>query len=144
MLPSAHDICPVAEDLDGRVALENYLGRSLAEAERQISTNPLYYIADFMWMGPVAFRFYLPAAHAYFASVESDGDSSSADSIIGILEQRLTSEREEMLLARTAIVSLLDTLLARYQAFEVAEEIWGDLRPKIANLHRKISEKAEA
>jgi hypothetical protein len=113
-------------------------------ARRQSRVQGDYYIADFMWMGPVAFRFYLPAAHAYFASEKSNGDASSVDSIIGILAHRIVGECEDILPARSEAMSLLDTLIKRYPAFDVAEEIWGDLRTKAIDLRRRFSEGEKA
>lgn len=138
MLPSALEFSPVPENLDGKVAVEHYLGRSLAEAEQQIVEHPLYYIGDFMWMGPIAFRYYLPAVHAYFVGEQSNGDANSVDSIIGIVEHRLAFEAEFVLQAYPVVVPLLDTLLSRYQAFEISEEILGDLRSKVLLLRRSF------
>ena len=75
-LPTAKEINPCDENLDGRVACKMFLGRSLDEAEALFRENSCYYQEGLMWMGPVAFRFYVTAAIWYIKSAAAAGDSN--------------------------------------------------------------------
>jgi hypothetical protein len=57
-LPTAREINPIPEDLDGRCAERHFLGKTLDEAEALFRENSLCYQEDLMFMGVSAFRFY--------------------------------------------------------------------------------------
>jgi hypothetical protein len=138
VLPTASDICPFIEDLDGKVALEHFHGKTLADVEILLRENSLYYLGDYLWMGPVAFRFYLPAVRSYLASETSDGDSDGVNSVLSTLELRYEQEPAEMNEARGEIRALLDVVIERYSSFAIAQEIYGDLRAKAASLRERV------
>jgi GNAT superfamily N-acetyltransferase len=71
-LPTEHEISPIPEDLDGKVAVKNFLGKTLQDAVAMFDENSLVYQEDLMWMGPPAFCFYLPAVLKHFERQEDD------------------------------------------------------------------------
>lgn len=71
-LPTEHEINPIPEDLDGQVAVRNFLGKTLQDAVAMFDENSLVYQEDLMWMGPTAYCFYLPAVLEHFSSQEDE------------------------------------------------------------------------
>ncbi len=86
--PTAEEI-NVFDSLDERWALKNFLGKDLEQAQALFRENSLHYLDDLMHMGPVAFRFYVPAAIAYLLSQDAAYDESGVSSFCGIIEFRL-------------------------------------------------------
>ena len=80
-LPTPDEINPF-DDLDGRAALEAFLGKSLAEAEAMFREEPLSKLEDLAWMGSRAFDFYAPAA---IRAVIDDPDGIDLDSVRALL-----------------------------------------------------------
>jgi hypothetical protein len=62
--PSREEI-NVYDSLDERSACRNFLGKTLDQAEALFRESSLYYQEGLMWMGPVAFRYYIQAAINY-------------------------------------------------------------------------------
>jgi hypothetical protein len=71
-LPTEHEINPIPEDLDGQVAVRNFLGKTLQDAVAMLDKNSLVHQEDLMWMGPTAYCFYLPAVLEHFKSQEDE------------------------------------------------------------------------
>lgn len=94
-LPTHEEICP-HDDLDGREASKHFLGKNLAEAEALFLESPLFYQADLMWMGPIAFRYYLPAAISFIRSEAAICGSDFISSFASTLESRLEFEPQEL------------------------------------------------
>ncbi|MFM7315484.1 MAG: hypothetical protein ACKO5E_00925, partial [bacterium] len=67
----------VYDSLDERCAVKNFVGKSQQEAELMFRENFLTYQEDLMWMGPVAFAYYLVPAMNYLKSIHSNGDSDA-------------------------------------------------------------------
>ena len=59
--PTASDICPNADNLDGPLAVQHFLGKDLEQAENMFAHDLGYniYWEDPSFMGPTAFRYYL-------------------------------------------------------------------------------------
>ncbi|GMU81056.1 MAG: hypothetical protein AMXMBFR47_09270 [Planctomycetota bacterium] len=92
-LPTREEI-NVYDSLDERVAVEHFLGRTLDEAEYLFCENPLRYFEDLMWMGPIAFRFYVIAAIRYLT--RSPRRVLSGDYFASVIGFRLDYEPEEL------------------------------------------------
>jgi hypothetical protein len=67
-LPTAREINPVPTDLDGKCAERHFLGKTLQQAEALFREASILYQEDLMFMGPIAFRFYVQAAISYIQS----------------------------------------------------------------------------
>lgn len=87
-LPSREEI-DVFGTLDEKRAVEHFCGKNLDEATALFQENSCYYAEDLMWMGPIAFRFYVQAAIQYLRSDAATGDSSMASGLASVLEFRL-------------------------------------------------------
>ena len=61
-LPTKEEINPIPDDLDGQTAVEDFLGKSLEEAEEMFRENSGHCWESLNYLGPVAFRFYVRAA----------------------------------------------------------------------------------
>ena len=73
-LPTRQEI-NVHDSLDEQSACEHFLGKTLEEAEALFRDNSLYYQEDLMFMGPIGFRFYVPALVNYIRSNAATGDA---------------------------------------------------------------------
>ena|SRR5436309_2366581 len=137
-LPTAKEINP-HDDLDGRIACKNFLGKRLDEAEALFRENSTYYQEDLMWMGPIAFRFYVPALIQYIQSDAAVGDSDIINCFAGLVEFRLEHEAEELLPIAEQLASVCEYIIQHYGRFDLSPEIYGDLRPRLQSLQRAFS-----
>ncbi|MDB6131662.1 MAG: hypothetical protein JWM04_2769 [Verrucomicrobiales bacterium] len=121
--PTVEDINPVPADLDGQVAVLNFHGKSLAEAEALFREASIIYQEDLMFMGVRAFRFYVQAAISYIQSDAAAGDSDMINCFGGILERRLEFEAEELVAVAPQLASICRDILERYDRFVIAPEV---------------------
>ena len=94
-LPTSEEI-NVFDSLDERCAVKNFLGKDLEQARSLFRENFLRYQEDLMFMGPIAFRFYVAAAISYLLGEESASDSDAASSFCGLIAFRLDYEPAEI------------------------------------------------
>ena len=141
-LPTAKEINPY-DDLDGQVACKNFLGKSLDEAEALFRENSTCYQEDLMWMGPVAFRFYVPALIHYIQSESATGDSDIINCFAGLLEFRLEHEAAELVPIAEQLASVCSYVVQYYNRFDLTPEIYGDLRPRFQALQQAFSKQVE-
>lgn len=93
--PSSADI-NVHNTLDERWAVGNFLGKTLEQAEELFRESAMTYQEDLQHMGPVAFRFYVPAFVTYLRSAASSGDSYAVNAFASLVRNRWESEPEEL------------------------------------------------
>jgi len=134
-LPTAKEIDPY-DGPDGQVACKNFLGKSLAEAEALFRENSLYYQEDLMWMGPVAFRFYVQAAIHYIRSEAATNDSAIASCMADILEFRLEHGASELAPIANQLASLCGYFLEHYERFDLTSESFGNIRARFQALQK--------
>ncbi len=138
-LPSQEEI-NVYNSLDEATASEHFYNKTLEEAEALFRKNSLCYQEDLMWMGPKAFRFYLPAAINYLQSDAAADDSDLVNALYGIIEFR--EGEEDFHLALEAINRLIEYVLSDYQKFNIYEDIYGDLFGKYRSLQARLNSPA--
>jgi hypothetical protein len=134
-LPTAKEIDPYG-GLDGQVACKNFLGKSLDEAEALFRENSLYYQEGLMWMGPVAFRFYVQAAIRYIQSEAATDDSAIASCMAMILEFRLEHESAELVPIADQLAFICGYIVEHYERFDLTPEIFGDVRTRLQTLQQ--------
>lgn len=90
-LPSVLDISPSnGMDLDERTALKHFHGLTQEQATALLRENPLHYLEDFFYMGPVAFAFYVPAVLALITEGGlGEPDGGEWDAVVSVAELRL-------------------------------------------------------
>jgi hypothetical protein len=128
MLPSVADI-NVYDSLDEQVAVRHLAGKTLDEAEALFRDNALRYQEDLIFMGPVAFRFYVPAYVNYLRSAASSGDPDAVNCFVSLARHRWEFEPEELKPVRELLVGACRTVLAEWDRFGVDETIycgWGE------------------
>lgn len=134
-LPTAKEINPHGKlYLDGRVACKHFLGKNLDEAEALFRENSIYYQGDLMWMGPVAFRYYVMAAIQYIRSAAAAGDSDMINCFAGFLEFRIGQEPEELAPIADRLASACNYIVEQYNRFDLRPEIYGDVRARLVVL----------
>jgi len=141
-LPTAKEINPY-DDLDGRVACKNFLGKGLDEAEALFRENSTHYQEGLMWMGPVAFRFYVPALIRYIQSESATGDSDIINCFVGLLEFRLEHEAAELVPIAEQLASVCDFIVQHHDRFDLTPDIYGDLRARIQALQQAFLRQTE-
>ncbi|MBA4032756.1 MAG: hypothetical protein C0478_17955 [Planctomyces sp.] len=135
-LPTAREINPVPEDLDGKYAEKHFLGKTLEDAEALFRENSLVYQENLMFMGASAFRYYVQAAISYIQSEAADDDSDIINCFAGLLEHRLEFEAQELVAVAPLLASACRYVLEHYDRFTITPEIYGDLRPRFQALEQ--------
>ncbi len=137
-LPTRQEISPY-DDLDGRVACRNFLGKTLEEAEALFHENSLYYESDLMWMGPLAFRYYLPAVAEFVRSEAATDDSDFIAAFATTLKFRFEYEPEEMRPVAQQLAVLCGYIVEYWSRFESGSEVYGDVRTRYQLLQQTFS-----
>lgn len=130
----------VYDSLDEQWAVKNFLGKSLQEAEQLFQENFLRYQEDLMWMGPVAFAYYVQAAISYLLSEHSDRDACAASCFCALIGHRLEWEPEVIRPVRQILHSAISQILPGFQRFECEIEIFGDLESQYKVLLEKLAD----
>ncbi len=119
------DVFGSADEAD---AYQHFGGKTIDEAEALFRENSLRYQEDLMWMGPRAFKFYLPAATRYLASDAGRGDSALVEYLLAGLRWRRDSEGAEALaLANEEIRQLAEMVVEQHAKFEFDERTLGEV-----------------
>ena len=119
-LPTRQDINPWNDETDGQTACEHYLGKSLEEAEAMLHEDYWRYGEDLMYMGPVAFRFYLPAV----AQVLRSGPPPAQgliDWFASVLRIRLEKEPHGLVPVAQQLAALCDEVATRWSRFNESD-----------------------
>ena len=137
-LPTREEI-NIHDSLDERSACKNFLGKTLPEAEAMFQEAPLAYQEDLMFMGLVAFRFYVQAAISYIESESATRDSDMINCFTGVLEHRLEWEQGELVPISGRLASVCAFIIDHYNHFDLTPEIYDDLRPRLVALREALS-----
>jgi len=137
-LPTREEI-NIHNSLDEQHACKMFLGKTLEQAEMLFHENALFYQEDLMWMGAVAFRYYVHAFIRYIQSQESNGDSDAINCFVSLLEFRWENEPEELRPIFSELTAACRYILEDYKRFDVNAEIYGDLRLRFKDLIQQFS-----
>jgi hypothetical protein len=140
--PTAKEIDPY-DSLDGRVACKNFLGKNLEEAEALFRDNSVRYQEDLMWMGPIAFRYYVTSAICYIQSEAAAGDSDMINCIAGLLEFRLEHETTQLVPIARQLADVCAYVVEHFERFDLDPEIYGDVRTRCQTLQEAFLRMAE-
>jgi hypothetical protein len=138
-LPSAEEI-NVFDSLDERSAVEHFLGKDLEQAEALFRDDLLCYWEDLMWMGPIAFRFYVPAAINYLLSEEAENDASAANSFCSLIGFRLDCKPAEVVPVGPVIREGIIGVLKDFDRYGPDIAIFGD----VAGRYRALLSRLDA
>lgn len=116
-IPTREEI-NVFDSLDERSAVEHFLGKSVAEAEALFHENALHYFEDLMWMGPNAFRYYIPAAIRYLEDPQCR-DACAVRCFTSVIDSRLHDDPHEVRPIARELHTAFDYLSARAAEFEI-------------------------
>lgn len=122
-LPTLAEI-NVYDSLDERWAADNFLGKTLEQAEELFRESAMTYQEDLMHMGPVAFRFYVLAFVNYLRSAASSGDSYAVNAFESLVRNRWESEPGELEPIRELLADACRAVLTQFERFEVDEAIY--------------------
>jgi hypothetical protein len=118
-IPTREQINPY-DDLDGREACDHFLGKSLEQAEALFRENGDYYGGNLMWMGPVAFRFYVQAAIWHIKNESEPRRLEIIPAFVSALEHRLEFEQAELVPIAAKLAEVCSYILEHY-------DVLGDL-----------------
>jgi len=138
-LPTCKDI-NIYDSLEEIIAVEHFLGKSLEEAEKLFGQNSLYYQEDLMWMGPVAFRFYVQSAIRYIQSEAASGDSDMINCFADTLEFRLEHESQELQPVAVQLATICGYVLVNLDRFDVDAEIYDGIRDSYTLLQQSFEQ----
>ena len=142
-LPTREEI-NVHDDLDGRWACKNFLGKTLEEAEALFRENPLHYGSDLLWMGPVAFRFYVPAAIRFIVSDHAALQSDFINGFCSTLNCRLEREPlSELVPVAEPLAAICDYIVGHWPKFDADEKIYGSLQRRYVELQWRFRQLEE-
>jgi hypothetical protein len=133
--PTAKEIDPY-DSLDGRVACTNFLGKNLEEAEALFRDNSVRYQENLMWMGPVAFRYYVASAISYIQSEAAAGDSDMINCFAGLLEFRLEHEAAELAPIAEQLAAVSAYMVEHFERFDLDPVIYSDVRSRCQTLQQ--------
>jgi hypothetical protein len=137
-LPTREDIV-VYGMLDELTACEHFLGKSLDDAEQLFRDNSAFYQEDLMWMGPVAFRFYVEAAIRYLRSPAAKGDDAMVSCLAAIIQFRLEYEPREVVPVAPQLHSICDYIDRNWDKFDVNPEIYVGRRERYKALQQTLA-----
>ena len=93
-----------------------------------------------MWMGPIAFRFYVYAAISYIRSDAATGDSGIISCFASLLEFRLEFEAKELQPVAEELASICTYIVQHYDRFDLTPEIYGDVRTRFKALQQVFAQ----
>lgn len=138
-LPTRDEI-NVYDSLDEQWACSRFLGKSLSEAGELFRENALSAFEDLMWMGPVAFRFYLVAGIDYLRSEEASEDADAVNAFTGMLEFRLEFEPDELRPVVPRLVPICQFLLQNWdRCVGDYPEVYAGVRQRCQALQQKLA-----
>ena len=137
-LPTRDEI-NVYDDLDGRWACKNFFGKTLEEAEALFRENPRR-DEDLLWMGPIAFRYYVQAAIRFIQSDEGAFQACFINGFRGTLEWRLECQPlEELIPVAGQLAAVCRYVVEHWTKFDANEEIYGDLQLRYVALQQTFA-----
>ena len=138
-LPTEHDINPEGGQ-DSEWALRNFLGKSREQITQEWADHGHHYYEDLYYMGCRAFCFHFPAAVDYVINTPIRSQTDTARDLCDIAENRLKYDRSDIREAFSDIRRFADHVLAHYEEFGFAAEIYGDLRPRLRLIRQECAE----
>ena len=141
---SENENIPCREDidlhgsLDEQTAARNFEGKSLNEAEALFRENSLYYQEDLMWMGPVAFRFYVQAAIACVESTHAIGDSDMVSCLASIFSFRCENNVDGMAPCAALLSAFCRRVIQQFERCDADPEFYPGLREQYQQLAERF------
>jgi hypothetical protein len=136
-VPTSEEI-NVNGSLDEIAAVENFLGKTLPEAESLFEENDLRYLMDLLWMGPKAFSFYIVAAINYLKSPSSKGCSDAVNIFWGTVDFRLNELRRVAPAVIPILREAVHYIRGHWKKYHVEPSIYGDLKEKYSLLWNEL------
>ena len=137
-LPTAKEINPIPESLDGRVAQRHFLGKTEAEAFAMFKELFEVYQEDLMWMGAQAFLFYFPVACRYAESEEARNDPAVAGIMLMLMRFRCRYEWPAVVPLLPQMAAYCDGVLTRVGHMVIDRNINGNLKDKYERFLNKL------
>lgn len=93
-IPTRYEIDP-DDDEEASEACEHFLGKTVQTIFEELCRGSSWYYSDFIWMGPLAFRYYFPALASYVQSKSADNDCVVLIAVIGAIDFHLDNHSSE-------------------------------------------------
>jgi hypothetical protein len=138
-LPTEQDINADGSQ-DSQWALRNFLGKTREQITVEWAEHRHCYYEDLYYMGCRAFCFYFPAAVDYVIKTPISAQTDTAAHLCHVAEGRLKYDRPDIREAFSDIRRFADHVLVHYEEFGFADEIYGDLRPRLRWLRQQCAE----
>jgi len=122
-LPTAREINPVAENLDGQYAERHFLGKTVGDAVALFEEQFMVYSEDLLHMGVGAFIYYSPAAIAYAESGGGKYDCDVAHQLLSVLSHRWHYESSELGEVRELFRLYCERVIARMDEMNIESHV---------------------
>lgn len=134
-IPSREEIIGCGS-IEQEAVCKNFLGKNIDEAEDLFRCASIVYQEDLMWMGIVAFRYYVNAAINYIRSSVSKGDSGVVNCFAGVLEFRIESDsHQDLAPIADDLASICEYIIKNFEKFDVEIYIYGNVHERFALLY---------
>lgn len=143
-IPTRREI-NVYDCLDGRHAERNFFGKDLQQAEALFRDNLHGYSEDLMWMGPVAFCYYVEAAATFLLDPTVVADDDDLSAFCTAVEFQLKSHREAIEPARPRLLEVVQKYLREPTSLRDEfddEEMRTDLERRYRDLQQHLQSNA--
>lgn len=130
-IPIQSEIAPNGT-LDECTASEHFLGKNLEMAKRFFYESSTAY-EDLMWMGPIAFRYYVHAAINYFHENMVTLDTIELGEFACALEFRISEERDEVRPVAEVLRTFCDKVINQLSEVQLSD-IDSDVIPRYCHL----------
>jgi hypothetical protein len=114
-LPTAREIDPY-KSWESRYAAEDFLGKTLEQAEALFATREEGYYESLIHMGPIGFCYYIDAALAYADTPRASRDIECLLHLSRVIEERLESDPEQIAPVVPILVEFCNTRGARNES----------------------------
>lgn len=117
-LPTKEEINPIPECLDGQSAVTDFLGKTLEDAEEMFRHNSGHCWETLNYLGPVAFRFYVPAAIKFLHDDLPNTDPPNFSWFAHVIDMWLDYQRDELKPVADSLSCLFEEYLVQYSRFD--------------------------
>jgi hypothetical protein len=139
-IPTKKEINPY-DDLDAIEACKTFFGKDLVAAEKMFEARPSGYADDLLFMGPVAFRYYVRAAIRFLLNESATGQAGLINSFCCALHCRWENDLEELRPVAGQLAHACGYIAEHFDEYNLVpktEEEWAQLR----QAHQKVDDRS--
>lgn len=125
--PSEQEINPNQLPTIRDSAVQHFLGKSVDEAESMFRQESNFYDDDLLWMGPIAFQYYIPAACRYVVSQLPESSPGTLSKFMTLLLFRRLMEPETVKPVAADLIASCSEILTHSSQIDESRHLSKDL-----------------